>query len=633
MNKRIIYFMAIFVATICTIMMPENVSAAEEYKVRICGKLVTSDNAGDVLGDGTVSYNPTTHTVTLNNAKLVTFSEGVYSFDSKPFTVVLIGDNTVTPDTSGEPFCGIAAKSDLLIKGTGSLSTNNLSYGIYTEDYDLWESTTTIHNITIEDGVKLTFNSTEQSMSVKPDLSKYENVQIKAGVDKNSATVVTNPTGTEYHKNKYVSISPKQAVTKYDLWIGGVQVTSENAKDVLNDKTVSYDESTNTLTLNNAKITNVYHRLDSTAKRDYYYGFYSTIEDLKVKLVGENVIDISNLTYDDAKFDKISTTGFYTFYMNVSGDGSLDVTSAGTGILVANMTMNSGRITGEAGGISAVGIAIPNLTLNGGKITGLASGPYANGVNLGTAVINNGNLSGISWGTNSIGMASIGKLTINGGKVIAKGTGEYSIGYDTLGTLKMTGGNLEVSGEYAGFVSTIDEGQIETNINGVILPEGYEFQTVNKTVSIVPIGTKMELDEYGWPSNAVKEITLTSNTTHEHTWSKEWKSDDNKHWHECECGAKSDEKEHTKKVINAKDATTKEEGYTGDTVCEICGHIISKGKVIPIVKEEQKPEENKPQEEIKNPQTGDNILVYGITFIMSLVSLVFLTKYNLKKIK
>lgn len=50
MNKRIIYFMAIFVATICTIMMPENVSAAEEYKVRICGKLVTSDNAGDVLG-------------------------------------------------------------------------------------------------------------------------------------------------------------------------------------------------------------------------------------------------------------------------------------------------------------------------------------------------------------------------------------------------------------------------------------------------------------------------------------------------------------------------------------------------------------------------------------------------------
>ena len=35
------------------------------------------------------------------------------------------------------------------------------------------------------------------------------------------------------------------------------------------------------------------------------------------------------------------------------------------------------------------------------------------------------------------------------------------------------------------------------------------------------------------------------------------------------------------KVINKKDATCTEEGYTGDTVCAICGKEITKGKVIP----------------------------------------------------
>ena len=44
---------------------------------------------------------------------------------------------------------------------------------------------------------------------------------------------------------------------KYGLFVGGTEVTSANAADVLGNGTVSYDPDSQTLTLNNATITNV----------------------------------------------------------------------------------------------------------------------------------------------------------------------------------------------------------------------------------------------------------------------------------------------------------------------------------------------------------------------------------------
>ena len=154
--------------------------------------------------------------------------------------------------------------------------------------------------------------------------------------------------------------------------------------------------------------------------------------------------------------------------------------------------------------------------------------------------------------------------------------------------------------------------------------------------------------------------------SHTHIYGEEWKKDKVQHWKECDCGVKSDEAEHTKKVINEKVATTTEDGYTGDTVCEICGYEISKGKVVPMIKEEQKPqgdnkpqeqqkpqEDNKPQEQDKtenntpqqqensnkkednstNPQTGDNVLTFGIIFAIATLGLAstIISKKKLKK--
>lgn len=38
---------------------------------------------------------------------------------------------------------------------------------------------------------------------------------------------------------------------------------------------------------------------------------------------------------------------------------------------------------------------------------------------------------------------------------------------------------------------------------------------------------------------------------------------------------------HTPEIVNAKKAAATTEGYTGDTVCSVCGYVIQKGEVIP----------------------------------------------------
>lgn len=84
------------------------------------------------------------------------------------------------------------------------------------------------------------------------------------------------------------TISPLLA-EPYELWVGGVQVTDDNMDDVLgtadgDGATVSYDPDTNTLTLDNANITNGYNT--TIDDRNVQFGIYSTLNALKLVVVG-----------------------------------------------------------------------------------------------------------------------------------------------------------------------------------------------------------------------------------------------------------------------------------------------------------------------------------------------------------
>ncbi len=82
-----------------------------------------------------------------------------------------------------------------------------------------------------------------------------------------------------------VSVISTSAVTSYNLWVGGVTVTSLNAKDVLGDGKVKFDANTNTLYLNNAQIKGV------VLAQDYLSaGIYAANMDLTVAFTGNNRI-------------------------------------------------------------------------------------------------------------------------------------------------------------------------------------------------------------------------------------------------------------------------------------------------------------------------------------------------------
>lgn len=89
---------------------------SETYELWVAGKQVTETNQNDVLGDGTVSYDPDTHTLTLKDANLMLSGdaeEGIYCWIESQ----LAEDLTIT---------GTATLSDAVgIMTTGPLTLNN----------------------------------------------------------------------------------------------------------------------------------------------------------------------------------------------------------------------------------------------------------------------------------------------------------------------------------------------------------------------------------------------------------------------------------------------------------------------------------------------------------------------------
>ena len=103
--------------------------------LKVNGIEVTSANKDDILGDAdglgaTVSYDPDTNTLTLNNATL-TVSEGFAAIHAliPNLTIVLKGENQI--NGSGSTENGIYSNGNLTITGDGILKTEGTGFGLY----------------------------------------------------------------------------------------------------------------------------------------------------------------------------------------------------------------------------------------------------------------------------------------------------------------------------------------------------------------------------------------------------------------------------------------------------------------------------------------------------------------------
>jgi hypothetical protein len=113
-----------------------------------------------------------------------------------------------------------------------------------------------------------------------------------------------------------VKITTTPATEVYNLWVGGVQVNSGNASNILNDDnnpTAVFDSSTNTLTLNNATINGIVES--------------SLADGLTVHLVGTNTIN---------------TQGTKAFVSTLQSEPSLTITAAEGALLKTNILRTQG---------------------------------------------------------------------------------------------------------------------------------------------------------------------------------------------------------------------------------------------------------------------------------------------------
>ena len=230
--------------------------------------------------------------------------------------------------------------------------------------------------------------------------------------------------------------------TVYDIWVDGVQVTSEN-KDNLFSGTVSYDPTTHTLSLNNAT-------LDNDTLSDY--GIKTTIPStLKIRLTGTNSI---------TRTDPDGGVGIYLNYSNsveITGDGTLvinvigknyDGISTGADVKIsdkANVTINAEGGLGIAGRMVEIDGATVNSTglyagidahwlkiINGADVTLKATQDGRNGAYI--RKDQEGNGGDIELAASKVKATSYypalfarGNLTVNGGEVNCTSTADGAI--------------------------------------------------------------------------------------------------------------------------------------------------------------------------------------------------------------
>ena len=266
--------------------------------------------------------------------------------------------------------------------------------------------------------------------------------------------------------------------TAYDIWVDGVQVTSEN-KDNLCGGTVSYDPTTHTLSLNNAT-------LDSDTLSDY--GIKTIIPStLKIRLTGTNSITRTSpgggMGIAPNSANSVEITGDGTLVINVNGE-NYDGISAGADVKIsdkAKVTINSEGGLGIVGRMVEIDGATVNSTglyagidahslkiVNGADVTLKATQDERNGAFIWKDQEGNGGDIEIVQSTVKAtsyypGLYAAGNLTVDGGEVKCTSTADSAIW--TQGDILIKGGaKVTTDGKYpmgGNGTFTVEEAEID----------------------------------------------------------------------------------------------------------------------------------------------------------------------------
>ena len=268
-------------------------------------------------------------------------------------------------------------------------------------------------------------------------------------------------------------------VISYNLWVGGIQVTSENCDDIpsVTEGTASYDPESDTLMLDNVQ-----------GIIGEYYGalIHSRLDTLNILLSGNNLLNASYEQNGELTSCSSAFSSFGNMVFSAESDGSLTLDGFENPVYAFDkkITINSGRYDAKLQGNefgemhNAFAFRCAEMTINGGEITIDAEYMqddmpiYGNGVFADRFTMSGGMMTVENY-TQGIVADAIsvtgGKITLGNGKDVglyAKGDEGVSIS-GTKTSVDVTCSNIAVS-SYSGAIALSDDVDIAAPKGGSV---------------------------------------------------------------------------------------------------------------------------------------------------------------------
>ena len=239
----------------------------------------------------------------------------------------------------------------------------------------------------IEDGVTYTLSDFVDSKYcfIRDREWRYRSATFKRTIDDEGLVHIEATVLTEHGDN--LQLTYNQTTVEYPLWVGGVQVTGDNASDIFGDGTASFayekgEANKMIVTLNNANITDGY-----ISSYDYTNGIYtSSSEDLIINLESGSENSIPNLYYGINAYGNVI----------ISGKGSLNIDASLDGIYANNQVIvESGTVVINHTGDYGVGILASEVAFKGGSTTTTSTVTGINGYGSGVTIAKGANVTAV----------------------------------------------------------------------------------------------------------------------------------------------------------------------------------------------------------------------------------------------
>lgn len=244
-----------------------------------------------------------------------------------------------------------------------------------------------------------------------------------------------------YNDSAEVKISIKVNPKYYNIWVGGIQVTNVNASGITGagiTGTITYDEETNTLTLNNAQITKT--KTDDLGISSAIYATGQSYEttNLKIELIGTNKIAFTPSSSKGAGIQNMSGD------VSLFGSGSLEISLGGSTESSWGIFVNK---SGKSLSISGTTVTVSTgATTSTQPYFAMSSGLY---VNSGSLSITNATVTSIgntSGSNNSYGIHASGTITLTNSTLVAAGYNNAISANTISATGMLFMGSTQISG-------------------------------------------------------------------------------------------------------------------------------------------------------------------------------------------